>query len=80
MNSFVFYDKVCCSEQDLNLAMSGGIQKLIGPVKSRLEQCIEDAENLLKVRVMADSDFDGEESDVKYFIKTFDEQPAPETV
>ena len=48
--------------------MSGGIRKLIGPAKSRLEQCIEDAENLLKVRVTTDSDFDGEESDAEYFI------------
>ena len=48
--------------------MSGGIRKLIGPAKSRLQQCIEDAENLLRVRVTTDSDFDGEESDAKYFI------------
>ena len=48
--------------------MSEGIRKLIVSAKSQLQQCIEDAENLLKVRVMTDSDFDREESDAKYFM------------
>ena len=48
--------------------MSGGIRKLIGPAKSRLEQCIEESENLLKTKVTAESDFDGEEGEAEYFI------------
>ena len=48
--------------------MSGGIRKLIGPAKSRLEQCIEESENLLKTKVTAESDLDGEEGEAKYFI------------
>ena len=48
--------------------MSGGIPRLIGPAKSRLEQCIEQAEALLKTKVTAESDLDGEESKVDYFI------------
>ena len=48
--------------------MSGGIRKLIGPAKSRLEQCIEESENLLKTKVMAESDLDGEEGEAEYFI------------
>ena len=34
--------------------MSGGIRKLIGPAKPRLEQCIEESENLLKTKVTAE--------------------------
>ena len=48
--------------------MSGGIRKLIGPAKSRLERCIEESENLLRTKVTAKSDFDGEESEAEYFI------------
>ena len=48
--------------------MSGGIWKLIGPAKSRLEQCIKESENLLKTKVRAESDFDGEEVEAEYFI------------
>ena len=48
--------------------MSGGIWKLIGPAKSCLKQCIEESENLLKTKVMAESDFNGEKDEAKYFI------------
>ena len=48
--------------------MSGGIRKLMGLSKSRLQLCIEQAEDLLKTRVMAESDLDGEESEAEYFI------------
>ena len=48
--------------------MSGGIRRLIGPTKSRLEQCIEQAEALLKTKVTVESDLDGEESEADYFI------------
>ena len=48
--------------------MSGGIRKLIGPAKSHLEQCIEESENLLKTKVTAESDFNGEEGEAEYFI------------
>ena len=48
--------------------MSGGIRILIGPAKSQLEQCIEQAEGLLKIKVMAESDLDGEESEADYLI------------
>ena len=41
---------------------------MIGPAKSRLEQCIEQAEALLKTKVTAESDLDGEESEADYFI------------
>ena len=41
---------------------------MIGPAKSRLEQCIEESENLLKTKVTAESDFDGEEGEAEYFI------------
>ena len=48
--------------------MSGGIRRLIGPAKSRLEQCIEQVEASLKTKVTAESDLDGEESEADYFI------------
>ena len=48
--------------------MSEGIRRLIGPAKFRLEQCIEQAEALLKTKVTAESDLDGEESEGDYFI------------
>ena len=34
----------------------------------RLEQCIEESENLLKTKVTAESDLDGEEGEAEYFI------------
>ena len=48
--------------------MSGGIRTLIGPAKYRLEQCIEQAEALLKTKVTVESDLDEEESEADYFI------------
>ena len=48
--------------------MSGGIRKLMGPAKSRLQLCIEQAEDLLKTRVTVESDLYGEESEAEYFI------------
>ena len=41
------------------LKMSGGIQKLIGPAKFCLEQCMEWAEGLLKTKAIIESDLDG---------------------
>ena len=41
---------------------------MIGSVKSQLEQRIEQAEGLLKIKVMAESDLDKEESEADYLI------------
>ena len=40
---------------------------MIGPAKSRLEQYIEESENLLKTKVMTEPDFNGKEGEAKYF-------------
>ena len=41
---------------------------MIESTKSQLKQCIEQAEGLLKTKVMVESDLDGEESGADYFI------------
>ena len=51
--------------------MPGGIQRLILPVaKSHLKQCIEQSEGLLKIKIMAESDFDWKEYETKYLLCT----------
>ena len=48
--------------------MYGGIWKLIGPVRSHLELRNDESENLLKTKITAESDLDGEEGEAEYCI------------
>ena len=48
--------------------MSGPIRKVLGPAKSRLGQCIERAEGLLKTKVTTELDLDEEEREAQDLI------------